>query len=72
MILGLFFAEKLPLVSLAICVPKRAFGLVGKDSPRGSLASSLLESTMQYGILASGCTINLCLYFSLNTGMLHL
>lgn len=61
MIWHLFFAEKLPLVSLAVCVLKPAFVVAGKDSLRGSLASSLLLP-MQYGLLASGHTINPCLY----------
>lgn len=72
MILGLFFAAKLLLVSLARCILKPAFVFAGKDSHRGSLASSPLESTLQYGLLASGHTTNLCLYFSLDVGMLHL
>lgn len=72
MTLDLFFAEKLPLILLAMCILKPAFVLAGKDLPRNSLASSTLESTVQDGIVATGHAIDLCLYFSLDAGMVHL
>lgn len=66
---GPFFAEKLSIVSIAICNLKPALIVAGKDATRDIFP---LGSMMQYGLLASGHVRNPCLYFSLDIGMLHL